>query len=191
MLTWWGIYPRFMRDLFTRAFTTGLADASLGGRITEGVWRRAFVRLRDSVSICSCTAELFWDPDDPHVRCWHCGETPPSHPRLEVRGHKLVLCEGAVLSSHHLRGDHEYRHALGRVEPHPKRPGDVVLSNLSDCNWTVRPTGEDVKKVRPGQRLGVRPMSIDFGPARGTIRLEERSVAPGGDDGATVRFERR
>ena len=36
-LTWWPVYPRFLRDLFTHTFTVGLADASLGGRVTEGV----------------------------------------------------------------------------------------------------------------------------------------------------------
>ena len=49
MRVWWRIYPRFLRDLFTTAFTTGLRDASLSGRITEGVWRRTLLRLCDSV----------------------------------------------------------------------------------------------------------------------------------------------
>ena len=39
-LTWWPIYPEQCRRVFTRAFTAGLHDASLNGRVTEGTWRR-------------------------------------------------------------------------------------------------------------------------------------------------------
>jgi hypothetical protein len=45
----------------------------------------------------------------------------------------------------------------------------VVLRNLTEVAWTVVPDGEGPKRVAPGQRLGVRPMRIDFGPARGQI----------------------
>jgi hypothetical protein len=45
----------------------------------------------------------------------------------------------------------------------------VVLRNLTDRTWTVVPDGEEPKRVAPNQRLGVRPMRIDFGPARGQI----------------------
>jgi len=44
-----------------------------------------------------------------------------------------------------------------------------VLRNLTDRIWTVVPDGEEPKRVAPNQRLGVRPMRIDFGPARGQI----------------------
>ena len=82
-LTWWPIYPEQCRRVFTRAFTAGLHDPSLNGRVTEGTWRR--------------------------------------------------------------------------------------VRNLTDRTWTVVPDGEEPKRVAPDQRLGVRPMRIDFGPARGQI----------------------
>lgn len=175
MLAWWDVYPGFVRDLFIQAFTTGLTDASLGARVTEGVWRRAFIRLRDSVSLCSCGAELVRDPDDPFRPCWRCGHQPPGWPLLHVRGHTVVLCEGAAVTRHHLDGSQDHRTRAGLVEARPGRPGQVVLSNLSDSTWTVTPVGEGEKEVRPGQRLGLRPMGIDFGPVRGSIRLDEPS----------------
>jgi eukaryotic-like serine/threonine-protein kinase len=64
------------------------------------------------------------------------------------------------------------------VERHPRRPGEVVLRNLSETKWTVAPAGEDVKTVKPQQRLWVRPMTIDFGTARGSIQV------PGGPGGS-------
>ena len=170
MLVWWPIYPRFIRDLFARAFGTGLHDASLSGRVVEAEWRRALVRLGDCVSACSCTAAVFWDPDDPGLRCWNCTAVPPQPALLDLPGHCLVLSEGAVLTSNHLRHDRDYRTQLAVVERHPQHPGQVVLRNLSEAKWTVQPAGEEAKTVKPHQRLRVRPMAINFGPVRGSIR---------------------
>ena len=80
-----------------------------------------------------------------------------------------MLSEGAVLTSHHLNRDRHYRTACAVAEPDPRQPGRVVLRNLTDRTWTVVPDGEEPKRVTPNQRLGVRPMRIDFGPARGHI----------------------
>jgi DNA-binding helix-hairpin-helix protein with protein kinase domain len=170
MLTWWGIYPKFFRAVFLQAFTTGLRDATLTGRVTEGVWRRALVRLHDSVTSCpGCSAGMFFDPQDPHHRCWHCGEVPPIPPRLEVRGHSLVLSEGAVLTSHHLYRDKDYRSITAAVEAHPHQPGHVVVRNLTGQPWKIWPEDESEKTVEPGQRLRARPMTIEFPGVRGRL----------------------
>jgi eukaryotic-like serine/threonine-protein kinase len=170
MLVWWPIYPRFIQDLFVRAFTTGLKDASLSGRITEGEWRRALSRLSDCVSMCSCTAAVFWDPGNPDLRCWNCGAVPPPPALLDVPGHTLALSEGAILTGNHLCRDNDYLTPIGLVERHPSQPQRIVLRNLDDSPWTVKPEGEDVKDVKPGQRLGIRPMTITFGNVRGSIK---------------------
>jgi hypothetical protein len=73
------------------------------------------------------------------------------------------------VSRHHLYRDHQYRAACASVEPHPGRPGRVVLRNLTDETWTISPDGEETKPVAPSQRLAVRPMRIDFGTVRGRI----------------------
>ncbi len=80
-----------------------------------------------------------------------------------------MLSEDAVLTSHHLNRDRDYRQACAVVEPDPRQPGRVVLRNLTDRTWTVAPDGEEPKRVTPNKRLGVRPMRIDFGPASGQI----------------------
>lgn len=178
MLTWWPIYPRFIRELFIRAFGAGLRDASLSGRITEGEWRRALVRLGDCVSACTCAATVFWDPDDPELRCWNCQAVPAPPSLLELPGHVIALSDGAVLTSNHLARDRDYRTVRGLVERHPRRPGEMVLRNLSETKWTVAPAGEELKTVKPQQRLWVRPMTIDFGTVRGSIRI------PGGAGGS-------
>lgn len=175
-LVWWPLYPRFLRDLFVRTFTTGLADASLAGRVTEGVWRRALIRLGDSVSACVCGASVFWDQDDPGKRCWHCGAVPPPPDLLDLPGHLVALSEGATVSDGHLRRSRDYDTLRAAVEAHPSRPGELLIRNLSDVVWAVQPEGEDAKQVAPGQRLRVRPATLDLGGVRARIR---RGAAPG------------
>jgi serine/threonine protein kinase len=48
-LLFWPLYPPFLRDLFTRAFTAGLRDPK-NGRVRESEWRKAFVQLRDAIA---------------------------------------------------------------------------------------------------------------------------------------------
>jgi eukaryotic-like serine/threonine-protein kinase len=173
---WWSIYPQRFRRVFTRAFTVGLRDASLYGRVKESTWRRALLSLHDSVSSCpGCGAATFYDPERPGQHCWGCHQPLPPPPRLELPGGTLVLSEGAVVSSHHLYRDRGYRKTCAVVEPHPGRPGRVVLRNLTDRTWTVAPDGEGPKRVAPSVRLAVRPMLIDFGDVQGKIGRERIS----------------
>jgi eukaryotic-like serine/threonine-protein kinase len=170
VVTWWAIYPQQCRRVFTQAFTTGLHDASLNGRVIEGTWRRVLLTLHDLVSSCpGCGAAVFYDPENPGQTCWSCTAPLPVPPRLKVPGGTLVLAEGAVVTSHHLNRDHDRRTACAVAEPYPGRPGRVVLRNLTDKTWTVVPDGEQPKRVAPSQRLGVRPMRIDFDP-KGSVR---------------------
>jgi len=167
---WWPVYPLQCRRVFTQAFTKGLHDPSLDGRVLEGTWRRALLGLHDCVSACAgCDAPVYYDLEQTGQRCWHCQGVLPVPPTLTVPGSTVVLSEGAIVSSHHLYRDHQYRAASATVEPHPGRPGRVVLRNLTDTTWTIAPDGEETKRVAPSQRVAVRPMQIDFGTQRGRI----------------------
>lgn len=167
---WWSIYPLSFRRVFTQAFTVGLREASLSGRVIESTWRRALLSLHDSVSPCpACGAAGFYDQERPDQRCWGCHQALPVPPRIELPGGTLVLSDGATVTSHHLYRDRGYRQTCGVVEPHPGRPGRVILRNLTDKTWTVFPEGEEARRVPPSMRLGIRPMAIDFGGVQGRI----------------------
>lgn len=169
MLRWWPIYPRFLRELFERAFTSGMRDPGSPDRFPEGRWRRALGRLSDCISVCpACRAALFWDPDERGSRCWKCGEPLRSPWLLKVHGHEVVLSEGARLTMHHFSHSRD-EGVVAAVELHPQRPGEFVMRNMGEHTWTVVPEGEDPKSVAPGQRLAVRPMAIDFGGVHGRI----------------------
>lgn len=77
-IEYWQIYPQFLRDLFTRSFTDGIRDP-LNGRVMEGEWRSAMIRLRDSIVYCpKCGSENFYGSEKVRSNgntlgaCWHC-----------------------------------------------------------------------------------------------------------------------
>jgi DNA-binding helix-hairpin-helix protein with protein kinase domain len=167
MLIWWPIYPRFFRKLFEQAFTTGLSPGL--GRVTEGLWRRALDRLGDCISVCACKASVFHDPDDAHLRCWKCSQIPPRPPLLRLPGSTVALVAGAAITSHHLNRDRDHDTIVAVVEEHPTRPRSLVLQNVGQSTWVMKPDGEAAKAVEPARRLRVRAMWIDFGSVQGRI----------------------
>jgi DNA-binding helix-hairpin-helix protein with protein kinase domain len=176
MLIWWPIYPRFFRDLFEQAFTAGLSPGL--GRVTEGLWRRALDRLGNCVSVCSCKASVFYDPDDADLRCWKCKQIPPRPPLLQLPSCTVALVAGTVITSHHLSRDRDHNTMVAVVEVHPTRPHSSVLRNVGNFSWTMKPNGEAAKAVEPGRRLHVRAMSIDFGSVQGRILSETSHSGP-------------
>jgi DNA-binding helix-hairpin-helix protein with protein kinase domain len=78
MTVWWPIYPVFLRELFTRAFTAGLRLP--GERVTERQWQEALLALASHVSECPCGAAVILDQDEPGKPCWDCGTAPETAP---------------------------------------------------------------------------------------------------------------
>ena len=97
---------------------------------------------------------------------------------LDINGNNLVLCEGAAMTNHHLTRDRDYRGIAGVVEAPPPAARPVVLRNLSQRTWSVVPDGEEPKSVAPGQRLGVREMTIDFARAAVGYRIRRLTRLP-------------
>ncbi len=145
-LIYWQLYPRFLRDLFTRAFTAGLTDP--GSRIPEGEWLRGLEKLLVSIQHCGCGAENFYDvarlrEGVESSRCWACQGTVALPHRMRLRDEVIVLSSDTPLFAHQVTGGRRNYHALyGRVLRHPTEPGRLGLENLSDARWqAVWPDG--------------------------------------------------
>jgi len=168
--SWWPVYPRFFQELFVTSFTTGLRDATLTGRFTEGVWRKALYRLSDCVWQCdSCHAGLLFDPRDVSRACWNCGRIPAPPLLLRTPAYSLVIADGAVLTSRHLMLPGPADQAIAAGELDDRFPGSVLLRNLTTQVWDVEAPGEGPKQVKPGQRLLARPMKIQLAGKRASI----------------------
>jgi DNA-binding helix-hairpin-helix protein with protein kinase domain len=175
VITAWAVYPQYIRDLFTRAFTVGLRDP-LNGRVRESEWREAMAHLYDSLFSCSCCgAVTFYDLQLLRQNggklnpCWGCGNCPELPPRLRFGTHVVVLANHSRLFCHHLsrqRG-YDFENPLGEMVDSPRG-----LRNLSAEKWVLKDLNGSFMEVPPG---GVAPLAngtkLFFGSAEGEVRM--------------------
>ena len=167
----WNLYPDYMREAFTRAFTDGLREPA--ARVRESEWRSVFARMRDQIFYCqACGAENFLAPeDDPAVkehRCWSCQEVLIPPLRLVLGRHAIALNMDTVLYPHHLDANrrNDYSEIMGAVAPHPTRNNVWGLKNTSTQPWTVATPAGAAMEVVPGKSVSIVPgLRIGFGTA--------------------------
>lgn len=180
-IAFWPLYPQFLRDLFTEAFTLGLRDPP--ERVRESEWRVAMVRLRDSIVYCAhCGAENFYDADALKAsggqpgNCWAC-DTPiqlPPRIRIDDDDHIVMLNYDTRLFPHHIYDQrmYDFSQPVAEVAQHPKDPDIWGLKNLSGEKWNVITDDGTVTDVEPGRsfRLAV-GVTVNFGTKQGEIRV--------------------
>jgi serine/threonine protein kinase len=168
VLQYWPLYPRYLRDDFTRAFTVGLSNPSR--RVREGVWRSHLSRLLDGIVVCACGRENLTDDGVPMGPCWSCSAALPPPVRLRFGPRVLVLNAGTRVTGHHLRRDYAYDDTVAEVVAHPTRPDLWGLRNDSAASWRVAgPDGRE-QDVEPGRSIGLVPgASLRIGGVTATI----------------------
>jgi len=177
-LVYWPLYPQFLRDLFTKAFTAGLCDPA-HGRVRESEWRAAMVRLRDSILYCGqCGAENFYDSDQLQAAgqlnpCWSCQQPLTLPPRIRIEKQVIMLNHDTQLFPHHLDPQQAYNFAqpVAAVTRHPQNPKLWGLQNLSLDKWVITTQDGSIKDVEPGRNAPLAAgVTINFGKTIGAIR---------------------
>ncbi len=183
VIGYWEIYPQFLQDLFTRAFTEGLYDP-VHGRVQETEWRRAMSRLRDSVMTCrQCGVSSFYDAKRVTARqskfnCWGCRAALSSAPpRLGIRrsgarsdeppAQIVILDPGAQLFSHHSAGGElDYGAPIGEVVGNP-----LKLVNRTRFSWAAKLHGE-TSTIGPGESVMLaNGLRIRFERTEGEVKM--------------------
>jgi eukaryotic-like serine/threonine-protein kinase len=178
-LAFWRIYPQFLRDIFTRAFTEGLDDPH--ARVRESEWRAVMVRLRDSIIYCAhCALENFYDAaklkaagGDPGL-CWACAAQLRLPPRIRINREAVMLNHDTELFPHHVDGArlYDFSRPVAAVTQHPADKNVWGLKNLSGEKWVGVTADGKVKDVEPGRSLLLSPgTKIQFGKTEGEIRV--------------------
>lgn len=178
-LAFWRIYPQFLRDIFTRAFTVGLRDAQ-HGRVRESEWRAAMIRLRDSIIYCShCGLENFYDADklkatggNPGL-CWSCAVQLQLPPRIRINNKVVMLNYDTTLFPHHTDDArlYDFSKPTASVAQHPTDKNIWGLKNLTDEKWVATTTEGVTRDIEPNRSLTLaRGTRINFGRAEGEIR---------------------
>jgi eukaryotic-like serine/threonine-protein kinase len=180
-LAFWPIYPQFIRDRFTTAFTAGIRDPA-NGRVRESQWRADMVRLRDAIVYCpKCAIENFYDADAPRAggatrrSCWSCNAEVQLPPRLRIGKDVLVMLRhDAKLFPHHVDAlrMYDFSAPVAEVTVHPRDPAIWGLKNLSNEKWLCATANGAGKEVATGRSVTLATgTTIDFGRTQGEIRI--------------------
>jgi DNA-binding helix-hairpin-helix protein with protein kinase domain len=172
-IVFWKLYPQFLRELFTRAFTAGVRDPH--GRVRESEWRAALVRLRDAIVLCSaCGVENFYDADalkrGVHTRCWSCSAEVVLPPRIRIGRQVVMLNAGSQLFAHHVDEQQMYNFSIPVAAAGAQK--QPALKNLSAAKWTVTQADGKHSEVKPGQSVALKNgTKIAFGKCVGEVRI--------------------
>lgn len=178
-IAYWRIYPRFLRNLFIKAFSEGLQDTH--ARVRESEWRSAMVRLRDSILYCgNCKAENIYDEEKPNESagkaetCWSCDAEVQLPPRLRIGKSVVMLNYDSCIFSHHVEPSklYDFDQPVASVTQHPSDPSRWGLKNHSLEKWVVTFPDGNVRDVEPGRSVSLaRDTRINFGASDGVIRF--------------------
>ena len=159
----WKMCPQPAKDLFVRAFTTGLHSPGL--RVTEGEWQSVFLQIKDSSLSCGgCKAVNLWDPTLQALHCWHCKSEIHVPPRLlfEHPGGKayvLLTSDVKILRRHvdPLGPESAAADIIGEVAQNPANPLVWGIRNLTSSPWSACGADGRTTEVAPTKAA---PLSV-------------------------------
>jgi serine/threonine protein kinase len=179
VLNFWPIYPRFLKDIFIKAFTQGLEDPA--GRVTENEWRTVLTRLIDSIYFCSnCSTENFYDQETLRdsggvlPSCWFCKKQTKLPFRIRLNRSIVMLNHDSKLYSHHIEIGKETSFSLpiAEIAINPQNLGQCGLKNLGLSKWTFASLNGNIVDVDPGRTVAlIDGLKINFGSTVGDVRL--------------------
>jgi eukaryotic-like serine/threonine-protein kinase len=157
---YWDIYPGFVHDAFTRAFTEGLNDPA--SRVTESEWIKLLGRLRDVLVQCNhCQATNFLDQDKQAQQCARCGRGMERPLVLHLGRRRLVVSPFTRIRSNDVPSSEDGVQDHARVRRHPSDAHRWGLENLTGNAWAgILPDGSkfdidahETVELIPGLRL--------------------------------------
>jgi serine/threonine protein kinase len=178
-IAFWSIYPQFLRETFTRAFTHGIRDPK-NGRVRESEWRALMVRLRDAILYCRCGVENFYDAAALQASggkpppCWSCNKELQLPARIRVGKSIVMLNHNTHLFPHHVDDQrmYDFSKPIAAMTQHPTNPNIWGLKNVSDEKWVSKLADGTVKDVEPGRSVSLAVgTKIMFGKSEGEIRV--------------------
>jgi eukaryotic-like serine/threonine-protein kinase len=162
---YWGIYPVFLRETFTRAFTEGLRDPA--SRVTESEWIKVLGRLRDTMVQCEfCQATNFLDEAQGAQGCARCHRVMSRPLMLHLGRRRLVVSPFTKIRPTDAPSSEDEVQDFARVRRHPNDSGRWGLENMTGRAW--------VGTLPDGRKFDIeRDQIVDLIPG---LRLELPSV---------------
>lgn len=159
-IIYWKLYPGFIRDLFTRAFTKGIHNPR--ERVVEKEWEDAFVHLLNNIVICpECGVENFYDEElsqnGKEHHCWNCQKTVPVPQTLRMGKNILLLNGDTQIFEHYVKDNYNFKNVFGKVSQNPKDPSRWGIKNMSKDIWMYIKSDGSKTPVEEGRTA---PMSV-------------------------------
>ncbi len=167
---YWDMYPAFLHEAFTRAFTDGLQDPA--SRVTESEWIKLLGRLRDVLVQCNhCQATNFMDEEQPGQQCARCHVGLDRPLVLHLGRRRLVVSRFTKIRSSDVPSSEDEAHDYARVKRHPSDAHRWGLENLTGSAWTgTLPDGSrfdidahETVELIPGLRLELPSVVVRVG----------------------------
>ncbi|MGH9184240.1 MAG: protein kinase domain-containing protein, partial [Acidimicrobiales bacterium] len=159
----WHSAPDFVRDLFVRCFTRGLAEPK--SRVGDSEWCDAMMRLRDGMVRCDRCGLVHYRPAGADLAVCpgcHMPDTPAM--TLRIANHRLAVSPLLRITAHHLRFDFDVETTIAVAERHPSDPAVIGLRNDTNDRWRYLTADGRRGDVEPGRRVRLAPgMTIEMG----------------------------
>lgn len=168
-LIFWDLYPKELKDLFKKSFTTGLSEPAK--RVTENKWLETFANMMSGIVVCPvCGAENFYDETKETLgaahTCWGCEKVLRIPSKMIIGKNRLLITTQTKLYSHHINNDFDMNTIVGEVVSNPANPNLWGIRNLTKTNWTYMFDDGKQIPVPPGRAATIaRNTKIDFGSA--------------------------
>ena len=166
------MYPGTLADLFQRSFTEGLHYPSK--RVRESEWRKALSGAIDSIWVCGCGAESFYDPvavSSGSKHCWSCRKPLALPPRIKIEDAVILLNRATRLFGYHVGSTRDDDTPIAEVVQNPRRSDLFGLRNLGVEKWTLTKPDGAVADVPPGRAAPILDGNrIHFGQRTGEVQ---------------------
>ena len=167
------MYPEVLVALFQRSFTDGLHYPPK--RVRESEWRKAFASTIDSIWLCACGAENFYEPavaaSSGGKHCWSCKKPLVLPPRIRIDDDIVLLNRTTQLFGYHV-GQTRDDTPIAEVVQNPQVPNLFGLRNLTTEKWTLTKPDGSVVDVPPDRAAPIlNDNRINFGLKTGEVRV--------------------
>lgn len=166
VIRFWRIYPDYVKDVFIRSFTIGIADPTK--RVIENEWQKLFLRLRLEIIQCGCGrtnfSSMFVEESETKFRCPKCGMEFATM-GFSHRTTRLPLYLGCKFYACDISPDSEdFMTVAGELVENKLKPGVLGIKNCSEFKWKAKMPDGVFYDIFPGKGFPVwQGLEIDFG----------------------------
>ncbi len=172
VIKFWRIYPDYIRDAFTRSFTTGIKEPNK--RMIENEWQKLFIRLRSEIISCKCGrtnfTSMFEKVGDTSYRCPKCGSTFATL-AFSNRDYRIPLYVGAKLYDCEISPESDdFQTAAGELVENKLKAGMLGIKNISEKTWRAKMPDGVFYDIPTGKGFPIwNGLEVDFGSVKATI----------------------